>query len=342
MKRYFSTLLLLLAGVVQVSEAQVTLQQIHNYEAGNQRTYKSVDPGLMDPKPGGANQNWDFSQWPEGSTVTQKVITASQAPEGETFPKADLAVQYGENTRYLKKQNNGNRVRGLVALQGGQKLQITYLKPIRPYKRPFNYREVHRDTGRRQYQIMSFSYKGTGTMTTKAIGFGTLKLPTATYDSVVLLKNKQSWVDTPSGGIGGNVNTEMVTYTWYQSGKPHPLLRLDSMEVKSSFRNSTSANLIYFKQNTTSVEALSKRNFSINAFVSGNQLTVQSRSGTSSNLTLKIYTINGKPVKHYRMNLQSGQQESLPLPPMASGIYLLKATPQNQPFKPVMEKIHVR
>jgi hypothetical protein len=333
-------LLLMLSGIFQVSEGQVTLQQIHNYEAGNQRTYQSVDPGLMDPQPGGTNQNWDFSDWPEGARVSQQVTSANGAPEGEAFPKANIAVKYGKNTRYLKKEPGGNKIQGFAGRQGGQKIQITYLNPIRPYKRPFNYSEVHRDTGRRQYQIMSLTYKGTGFLKTEAIGFGTLNLPSATYDSVVLLRNEQTWNDTPSVPIGGLTSTKMVTYSWYQSGKPQPLLRLDSLKVQSSVINDTSANLIYFKQPTTSVETPSKKTLGIRAFVNGGQLTITSRSGKANDLRLQLYTMNGKPIKQFRAHLSAGRQ-TFPLPPLAKGIYLLKATPKGSPRKPVLKKIPV-
>ncbi len=204
--KWYLTTILVLATTFNMVKAQTTLNKIHNYEVGNQRTYQSVDPGLIDPQIGGTNQDWDFKNWPEGTSVTQNVLDASEAPESETFPNANIAVQYGENTRYLKKQANGNMVRGFAGQQGGQQLEVTYLQPIRPYKRPFNYSQVHRDTGRRQYEIMGFTNKGTGTLRTKAIGSGTLTLPSGTYDSVVLIKSQQNWMDTPSSGFGGVIH----------------------------------------------------------------------------------------------------------------------------------------
>ena len=339
MKRYL-TALMVLATTLNMAEAQSKLNEIHNYEIGSERTYQSVDQGLIDPQPGGANQNWDFTDWPEGTRVSQRVIAASAAPEGASFPNANLAVKYGENTRYLKKQPNGNRILGFAGQQGGQQIEITYLEPIRPYKRPFENSEVYRDTGRRQYEIMSLTYKGTGFLKTEAIGSGTLKLPSATYDSVVLLRNEQTWNDTPSVPIGGLISTKMVTYSWYQTGKPQQLLRLDSLKVQSSVINDTSANLIYFKQQTTSVETPRKKRLGISTYVNGGQLTITSQSASTDNLKLQLYTMSGKPVKQFNANLKSGRQ-AFPLPPLAKGVYLLKATPQNQPSKPVLKKIPI-
>ena len=345
------TVIALLISLATGAQAQPTLNAINDYQPPTTRTYWSGDPAAVPADLAGQSRTWDFTNWSQESTIKQEVLDAANAPEGDAFPEADLAVTLGAVERYYQTGNDGNALYGFKGSQGGQQVQIEYLQPVQPYKRPFAYADVRLDSGRRQYQIeaMGFEFEitGSGTSTTEAIGSGTLQLPDETFESAVLLRNEQNWQDSASTPLGTTViNNQMVSYTWYQPDRAYPLVRLDSLSVESESNfvdNQSSATLTFYKSRSTGIEQEAKPSLAMKAYTSNGQLNLETNASRSQTLELTLRTIHGKPVRQYQASVTPGpQRQTFSLPGVASGIYILRAVPERDDQEPFTRKIRIR
>lgn len=345
-------LIALLIGVTTGAQAQPTLNALNDYQAPTERTYWSGDPSVVPADLTGEGRIWNFADWSQNSTLKQEVLDPANAPNGDAFPQADLAVTLGAVERYYQTSSNGNELYGFKGSQSGQEVQIEYLQPVQPYKRPFPYSDVQQDDGRRQYQVGAMGFTldvtGSGTSTTEAIGSGTLQLPDQTYESTVLLRNKQTWQDSASVPFRGTtvINNTMISYTWYQPDRAYPIVRLDSLtlESESSFvENQSTATLAFYKSSPTGVAQQAKSAPAAKAYISNGQLNLKTDADRSQNLQLTLRTIHGKPIRQYQTSVAAGpQRQTFSLPPVASGIYILRAVPERNDQQPFTRKIRIR
>ncbi len=346
--------LILLAFLISAGtglRAQPTLNAINDYQAPTERTYWSGDPAAVRDDLTGQDRSWNFTNWSQDSTFKQEVLNAGNAPSGDAFPEADLAVTLGAVERYYQTGSNGNELVGFKGSQGDQEVQIEYLQPVQAYKRPFAYPDVHQDSGRRQYEVggMGFTAQvtGSGTSITEAIGSGTLQLPDETFESAVLLRNEQNWQDSTSTPLGTTViNNTRISYTWYQPDRAYPLVRLDSLtiESESSFvENQSTATLAFYKSRSTGVEQKANSPLAMKAYTRNGQLSLETNASHSQKLQLTLRTIHGKPVRQYQASLTPGpQRQTFSMPDVASGIYLLHAVPDKSDQEPFTRKIRIR
>lgn len=343
MRYCLTSLLLLVIGPYLTNlMAQPVLSGINDYQLPTQSTYWVVDPDEVAISLGGEEKTWDFTNWPTNSTVKREVVTANQAPKGNEFPKADKAVLAGSIERYIQNQQEGDLLRGYVTEQDGEEILFELLNPVQIYKRPFGYTDEVQSNGRRRYETNGQTLIGTGNSSTNAIGWGTLQLPEATYDSVVLLRNEQNWQDTVQGPFNATVNSEMISYTWYQPDRPYPLIRFDSINVESDLRNTTTTNLIHYQSESTGLESAVHQSMSVNAYVHQGNLVLQTKAQKPRTLNLRLYTLHGKPVHQYQKAISPGsQQQEMLLPEISPGVYVLKAVPANGNGQPVNQQILV-
>ncbi len=336
----------LITGILILSsgfllKAQPTLESVENYEIGEERRYAIGYSDTVKTIPKGDSITWNFKDIGKQDSVFQEIIHPDSAEEGDEFPNADFAERYGsENVVFHQKDPKGNNLRGIRSIQD---ILIEFITPFRVISLPFTYNDEYLDTGRREYNASGFTFKGTGWIRTKANGWGTLKLPDTTYKNTLLVYNVQEWNDTSESQFGPNINSDMITYTWYVGDKKYPLLRIDSIKINSNLFSDTTASLRYFypkdTKDTGSGYPLNKP-FAENTkvFKRANELIIQGDFSQRHNVRLNLLSLKGEQLRTRLMVFNTGwNKKYLSLHGLKPGMYILNGV-NTQNGKPLFRR----
>ena len=177
------------------------------------------------PDSGGANRIWDYSNLKDSGNVS---VINIESPIGleyaDSFPTANIAVRFDTlNIDYWQTSNKGWGDVGVNTFNSGS-ISLYKINPIQNYiVFPMSYKKVYTDSISINYSY----YDGTSWTsnistqydTLIADGYGTLKLPGATFNNVLRVFNHSG---TSSGSNGGG------EYFFYTNGIHFPLLVISS------------------------------------------------------------------------------------------------------------------
>jgi hypothetical protein len=246
MKTIFpSSLLFVLFLVVHSAIAQPTITSANMYAAGDILIMQNADTVGVDEGPSGANQTWDFSSLNnQGSATAQNVLLASGTPYFSSFPAADLATDVGGgNYSYLD-------IAGGDLLQlgfGSTDLTIAYTDPQKYLAFPFTYNTSFSDNIAGSYEVSGLVTTRTGTVSFLADGYGTLILPTGTYNNVLRVKYVQNIADVISiGPVDITTTTITSTYFWMVPGNKNSLMNISHITVSSTGSTVHANNVFYY------------------------------------------------------------------------------------------------
>lgn len=217
--------LLILALPIQLLYSQFTLNSSYNPVTGDTLKSKSVDTTGIYPGQGGQNQTWNFSNAVIlAEPFTEAYLVPSAAPHYAQFPGCN-AVSINSNTppiyHYYQNGDSGCFLLGYVLPNNF----IRYYTPLPRMPYPFSFGTV---IGRSYYGISSWGNMSKhiyGTRTFTGDGYGTIILPSVTYNNVSRIKIVDDAYDTTfSGGIVVTTSHEVVTYyQWYRLGYKFPV-----------------------------------------------------------------------------------------------------------------------
>ena len=176
-------------------------------DAYNTKVCNYVQPGS-----GGANATWDFSTMTANGNANYVSSNPSSTPYAASFGSSNFCMNNGTaiysfwNASSTALQNTGSVVQGTT---------LSYSDPEDILHFPFNDGDVYTDTWSCTFVSNSITYVRTGTTTVVYSGYGTLKLPTGTYQNAVRVQFGQIYTDTYSGGT---INYQNDEYLWYVNG----------------------------------------------------------------------------------------------------------------------------
>ena len=205
--------------------SQITIGNNHIPVFGDQYKIRDVDTTGVNPGNSGANQTWNFSGI---NILTDSVVFSwvdpSTTPYASSFPGAHIAE--GNQIGYWYYTNVGGDLSYIGSGIGtAPNTVITILTdPEIIFKVPFTYTNTYTDnfSGTVNAAITMIRY---GTITKTADAYGTIILPTGTYNNVLRLYSHEDVTDSIAGVP---VVSRIVTdnYSWCSSQYKFPIFSI--------------------------------------------------------------------------------------------------------------------
>jgi hypothetical protein len=217
---------------------QVEIQNAENFSEGTILVFQNCYSENVTVGEAGEKQTWDFSSLiiKESNTTTERMVAPESTKFGELFPKANLVEEYSDGRLvYILKTDAENYLLGFVDTTNN--ITIKYNDPMLFAKRPLKYGDTITDSFTTEYSVRGLDFKGQGTVTIIADGYGQLVLPNGTYENVLRVKIIQEQTDILIQ-YSSESKTETVSYVWFDGTHTSSLLKVD--ETKSTHYNNKS------------------------------------------------------------------------------------------------------
>lgn len=256
MKIFYILLSILISNLVIV--AQVTMTYENTFvEIGTTITANMVDSSTLTSGTSGPNQTWDYSGLVSSSVVSSTVESPSATPYASYFPNATMAGSSisGQAYSYSELSSTGSYTHGIGADNGFSSSVTVYTDPEQTIPFPFTYNSTSSDN----FEAVSYDGLGnifltrTGSNSIVGDGYGTLKLPDATYENVLRLKLTQSYTDVRKNGdyILSTTDYESECYYWYLPGNATSLLSIMSISMSMDDYPLGSTKMIMYLDNSS-------------------------------------------------------------------------------------------
>jgi hypothetical protein len=180
------------------------------------KTVAYVSPGTA-----GANQTWNLSAMTGTATATSTVVTVASTPYAATFASSSVCIKGSSGSyTYLKNSSAAEQLSGIVVPSGTATITFNYSNVEDLLHFPFNYTNLYTDTWATTFVNAGYTYYRKGTDSVKYDGYGTLILPSGTYNNVSRVHFVQNYQDsTFFTGIGPYIITyRNDEYFWYLNG----------------------------------------------------------------------------------------------------------------------------
>lgn len=209
--------------------AQPTIPQI-SLQVGDALVLDVVFP-ITAAGPGGPNVVWDFSTTAfSGAEFPYTAQTAASTPYAAQFPAATMALftdmSYEFNGYFYFNFNGGFTELGNVFIDNFDVQQHIPTDPLTFYTTPLNISSSGSDTYSSLSETAYGDLQTSGTHTWTVDGYGTLKLPNATYTDVLRIHAVQDEEITIiwSGEPMFTTPVSREEWRWVKAGIPYPLL----------------------------------------------------------------------------------------------------------------------
>ncbi|MES2764151.1 MAG: T9SS type A sorting domain-containing protein [Bacteroidota bacterium] len=181
----------------------------------------------VSPGNSGANQNWVLM--PSGTNTTNICDTylPSSTPYASSFMQANFCSFDGNSYAYSKTSPLVLRQYGYAS----PSFSVSYSDPEDVLRFPFSVGNTYTDTW-----ASTNSANGTRTATSTVTydAYGSLTLPSGTYNNVVRVHYSQVFHDSPTVGPGSVYVFNNELYAWYANGYHQPLATTFTMTNNSN------------------------------------------------------------------------------------------------------------
>lgn len=227
-KLYIIALCIFVAGSVL---AQPTLQYPANVPAIGDVSYlQFVSPTGLSAGSSGPNVSWDFSVLENTSNSQVIVVDPATTPAGGDYPGANIAFNMDNVVySYLIFDNTGMYYMGAKADTGTYPYQLIYSDHRQLLQYPFAFATSFSDSYKGISTASVAEVKVDGYSIVVADAYGTLTLPTGTYNDVLRINIFDT--ETDSIFVGGEflMLNEVIReqFLWYAPNSKHPLFNLE-------------------------------------------------------------------------------------------------------------------
>jgi len=294
------------------TSAQFQINPDHMPAIGETYVYQQMVNPSFGAGDQGANVSWDFSN-AVGVAEDYFYVSPSQGSSSADFPTANM-LETNQNTyeNYVLAESNswsyvGHSIENV--------LRVTYSEPRAYMLTPFNFGETDTDSFESLYENLqvgqSFDRNGTSVITYDS--YGTLVLPTGSFDNVARVKIEVEYSDALNGMP--LVNYFDTIYLWFDMNTSsyianYSISTANGIQLISQF--------IYMDNEVNVSDTHLEANVTVYPNPFNDQLTIE---GDSKIQYLLMYGIDGALVKEYQpqVNLTTILLEDLP-----AGIYILE------------------
>ena len=219
MKKYLLSLCLALASIMLYAQPTITSSVAGSI--GDNINFDEVDADGVSEGLAGENVTWDFGDIATtGTSFGYELVDVTDAPEFAEFPGANAAA------------DNGVGQFGFVKITGSEYLNygtyasgiITYYdNPEAVFVFPLSYGTTNTDDFHSSF-FSGIDFERSGTTTMEVDGYGSIILPTGTYEDVIRVKVHQLYMDE-ADLLPSPIEYDVLLYYWYKEGVKGPLFQ---------------------------------------------------------------------------------------------------------------------
>ena len=205
-------------------KAQITLDNSYKPAIGDSYTSYAADTSGIFEGNSGANQNWNFSSLSIfGAPLNVINDDPANGLGNSNFPGATLMQVIDDAYIYVKEEGNSYFAMGMYTEEALRK----YSDMQKVMQFPFGFNSSFTDNFRSTTTIEDMEIRSHGNVTVTSDAWGTITLPSGTYNNSLRVKTILNSTDTmvTTGGtfVFGSTTT---TYSWYISGMKVPVMSI--------------------------------------------------------------------------------------------------------------------
>lgn len=317
------TLLAALATLTaQFAAAQPTLTAASNNPIiGNMFIGHHADTAHVGAGPAVAAAMWDFTALTETDRDTTVYLSCAATTYCDSFSGANIVAFRDSSYEYGIASSSGHRITGMY--EGDMLMRFTNAQE--PLVYPVTYHTTYKDT-----VVMSIPGMGTPVNVSRvdssvADSYGTLKLPTGTYTSVLRIHTTSLQVVSivlPTGTYTDS--TQQEHYSWYAAGFRSPLLQMN-YDTAGGIRYLTDVSW-YSKPAALQVSEHAATRANLLAYpnpATGN-IHLQFTAAEALTAQVTIKELAGRQVMQFEEQASTGINDLyIPLPDLPSGMYVV-------------------
>jgi hypothetical protein len=283
----FSFSLLQIVSIAQpVLTGPNTNLQIGESITGHQVNYTS-------PGSSGASQTWDFSSVSSLGTSTFTTVDPATTANAATFTAASVATLQSSTYNYYSGSASALSIEGYVYSSG---LVIPFSNPEQELSYPFSYASTFTDAFGGTYINGSTTIIRKGNITVTADGYGTLLLPTGTFNNVLRVLSVEDYADSTSTGAPYSQATT-TAYSWYLPNIHCPILSFTSISFNGGPPVAQFGSYLDALSTDININSVSKNPIIVSPNPFNSSATLRLNSTTIlKNAELKLYDVTGKKV----------------------------------------------
>lgn len=300
--------MLMATVLVQVTFAQAPITANNLNIIGDVTTIAICGNDMVDPGPSGADQAWDMSGLTETEEQGFMFVNPENTYWGYEFPASTICgVSWTGEHSYYRFDSEGVTVEGYAGTipdpQPTDTFKIIYDDPENFIPVPFDYGDTHQDDNSGTSYAAGLEIPFTGDVDFEADGYGTLILPTGTYENVV----RYRFFRTQLGDTGFGI----ITQTKEQWGWMSPDHRFWLMIQEINDDGFSESELIWYDKDplpalVTSVQDIDNMSleFFPNPAIDGQEVNLKWDRNEIAEVS--VTAISGKQILNEQVTLQNG------------------------------------
>jgi len=316
MKKAF-TLGCIILSLPLFSAAQPVVTKGEFYYIGNVIQMANCDATGITAGAADSAGTWDFT----GLSQTGALITTTYTDDtAAAYPTSTmLATVSNGMKRHEQESSSDTYILGTENTLSGEKKD--YLR-YNISKRPMTYNSTYLDTF--YMTAPATGAFGRGYMSVRGDAWGTLKLPTGTYENVLRIRRYLTEGDTL--GTSPILSSTTITYLWFDTVHHAPLLKMDSVMSTAGFENT-----IMYLANPTAVGHISAAQQSFSAFLNNSDLTVTGGFEAGNVYEVTMYNIIGSEIVKQDFSTTGNSYRIDANRQLSPGVYIVSIAQKNDP-----------
>jgi hypothetical protein len=290
----------------------------------------SICSDPINPGASGMMQTWDMSSLTQSEEQSFVYVEPETAPRIDSFPDANLVAQnWTGDFSYYQVTSSGLKILGhVISIPPDDTSMVVYDEAEQLLELPYTFNDSHTSGFTGSSWVPGFGeFPFDGSLDFEADGYGTLILPTGSYENVVRYHFYREQTNYVNGIPAGTTTKEQ--WAWVSAEYRFWLL---IMEENNDGFNTTS--LVWYDKNpypatTSGISELAKSQFHIfpNPVHAGQNLNVEWK--TSEPVNISVFNTSGQLVAKQAAQFDAGTNAVL-LQVGQTGIFNLLIGNQNQ------------
>jgi hypothetical protein len=322
MKKHYAIFLfsVLLSFTLNAQPTLTALNSIHS--PGDASTNYLADTTGITPGSAGASQTWNFSGLVVGGTSsTVNWVSPSGTPNFADFSTAtQSSVDAGNAYSYYQLTGSDYYIIGFADTS----IVDVYSDPTKFLTFPFAYNSSIADNCASSYQYMSYTFNMSGNTTTLADGYGTLILPTRSYNA---LRVKYT-VNSVTTSMGFSQTVAQTSYFWFDGVHKDPLMNITNIEttVFSSTTKTKTVSVSSAVAGIPEIKTSTPEQSDIYPNPAGETIYLHYSLDQRTDIGFSIYNLLGEEIVNYpiQSHLPAIYTENFDVHAFAPGLYVLK------------------
>lgn len=321
---------------ISILKAQPVLDEGPTPISNTRINYVFKKDGSLNPGPGGADQEWDFSDILYSDTLTN-IIAYPSTSSFFDFPNASFAEETDEgNFIYYELDNTQKKIIGFRD-NVWDKTHI-YADPIILIRYPIDYNATAQtdDFEYTDYLNNLDTYKGT--ITTIYDGYGTITTSYGTTENVVRIKTTESGTkEWDFEGSHFTDNYTNITYTWYIPGTYIPVFEIKE-KTNISYNGPVSVEKFAYLYgetplpNSTRPRTTPELKITLGPNPASEKISLDFKDVESGNYDISITDYQGVAIMNEQKFIGNGDLHSLDISTFKSGFYIVKISSDKAEF----------